>query len=737
MKNIFKFLMKHKIAVIMVILLLILQAYCDLALPSYTSDLLNVGLQQGGIENGVAETIREDELEILKVFAAGSGDKVIEASYGPADSNGIRHLKKDADVEALNKEISMPECIVYELRNAQNNPAVENNEAVNPDDMPVFTLEQVMELITSGQFTPTAFQKYVKKMFGVKGEGSEMLINQVAVRYVAAEYESQGKNLDDVRNDYLYKVGGKMLVMSFVMMLAAFAIGLISSTTSSKIGFELRGKIFEKVMSFTDAEMERFSPASLITRSTNDIQQIQFVSVMLLRIVLYAPILAIGGVLKIWNTNTGLSWIIVVAVITLAALVGTLFGITMPKFRKMQILVDRLNLVSREILSGVMPIRAFSREKHEEERFDVANTELYKTQLFTNRVMTFMMPIMMLLMNGISVAIVWFGAHGVDEGKLQVGDLTAFITYSMVIVMGFLMIGMVCIMIPRAGVAADRIVEVINTEVSLRDPETNRDEEIKKAKGVLAFNDVTFAYPGSDEPAVEHISFEARPSQTTAIIGSTGSGKSSIVKLIPRFFDVTSGSITIDGIDIREVSTHTLRDVIGYVPQKGTLFSGTIESNIKYGGDFITDEDMVAAAQVAQAEDFISSKEDKYDSAIAQGGTNVSGGQKQRLSIARAIAKHPKIFVFDDSFSALDYKTDLKLRKALSESTSEATVVIVAQRISTILHADRILVLEEGKIVGDGTHQELLESCEVYKQIVASQLSSAELEGTSAKGGAL
>ncbi|MCQ2529383.1 MAG: ABC transporter ATP-binding protein, partial [Saccharofermentans sp.] len=632
MKNILKFMMKHKIAVLVVILLLILQAFCDLALPSYTSDLLNVGLQQGGIENGVAESIREDELEILKVFAAGKGDKIIEASYGSADSDGIRHLKKDADVEALNKEISMPECIVFEIRNAQNNPAVENNEEVNPDDMPVFTLEQVMELITSGQFTPTEFQVYVKKMFGVKGEGSEMLINQIAVRYVAQEYEMQGKDLNKVRNDYLYRVGGKMLAMSFVMMLAAFAIGLISSTTSSKIGFELRGQIFEKVMSFTDAEMEKFSSASLITRSTNDIQQIQFVSVMLLRIVLYAPILAIGGVLKIWNTNTGLSWIIVVAVIVLAALVGTLFGITMPKFRQMQVLVDRLNLVSREILSGIMPIRAFSREKHEEERFEVANTNLYKTQLFTNRVMTFMMPVMMLLMNGISVAIVWYGAHGVDEGRLQVGDLTAFITYSMVIVMGFLMIGMIFIMIPRAGVAADRIVEVIDTEVSLKDPETNRDEELKKAKGVLAFNDVTFAYPGSDEPAVTNISFEAKPSQTTAIIGSTGCGKSTIVKLIPRFFDVTSGSITIDGIDIREVKAHTLRDIIGYVPQKGTLFSGTIESNIKYGGDQITDEDMVAAAQVAQAEDFITSKEDKYDSAIAQGGTNVSGGQKQRLS---------------------------------------------------------------------------------------------------------
>lgn len=736
MKNIFKFLLRHKVSLALVLILLILQAYCDLALPSYTSDLLNVGLQQGGISNGVPESIREDELEIIKVFVAGNGDKLVEQSYSAPDSKGIRYLNDDADIDALNKEMSTPECIIFELRNAQGNKAVQENEDVVEEGEPIPTLEDLVAVIKSGQVSPTEFQKFVKKQFGVTGEGSDMLINQIAVRYVAMEYEAQGKDMNEVRNNYLYKVGAKMLAMSLVMTLAAVAIGFISSRMSSTIGFELRNELFSKVMSFTDAEMERFSSASLITRATNDVQQIQFVSVMLMRIVLYAPILAIGGVLKIWNTNTGLSWIIVVAVISLAALVGTLFGITMPRFKLMQTLIDRLNLVSREIINGVMPIRAFSRESHEEKRFDEANTNLYKTQLFTNRVMTFMMPIMMLLMNGMSVAIVWYGAKGVDTGKLQVGDLTAFITYSMVIVMGFLMIGMICIMLPRAGVAADRIVEVLNTEVSLRDPEQNRDEELKNVNGELAFNDVTFAYPGADEPALTNISFKAEPAKVTAIIGSTGCGKSTLVKLIPRFFDVTSGSITVNGIDIREFSQNALREVIGYVPQKGNLFSGTIETNIKYGGDYITDEDMKEAAQIAQATEFIESKENKYDSEIAQGGTNVSGGQRQRLSIARAIAKNPKIFIFDDSFSALDYKTDLNLRKALAAKTKNASVIIVAQRISTILTADQIIVLEDGRIVGKGTHLELMNSCEVYKQIASSQLSESELAGASVKGGA-
>jgi ATP-binding cassette subfamily B protein len=487
-------------------------------------------------------------------------------------------------------------------------------------------------------------------------------------------------------------------------------------------------------MCFTNAEMEQFSTASLITRSTNDIQQVQMVIVMLLRMVAYAPILAIGGIIKVAQTATGMSWIIVLAVIILAACVGVLMAIAMPKFKKMQTLVDRLNLVARELLTGIMPIRAFSREKHEEARFEQANQDLYQTQLFTNRTMTFMNPVMMFIMNGISVLIVWVGGHGVDDGAMQVGDMTAFITYSMVIVMGFLMIAMISIMLPRAGVAADRIVEVIETPISLQDPQHPKDAALADAKGQVEFHDVSFTYPDAEEPVISDISFTAKPGQTTAIIGSTGCGKSTLLNLIPRFFDVTKGSITIDGVDIREITQHKLRSMLGYVPQKGVLFSGTIESNLKYGDDQITQEEVEEAAEIAQATEFISTKDAGYSAPIAQGGSNVSGGQKQRLSIARAIAKHPKVYLFDDSFSALDYKTDLALRKALAEKTGDATVIIVAQRISTILHADQIIVLDNGRIVGMGDHETLLRTCETYQEIAKSQLSDAEL-ASAMKGG--
>ena len=525
-----------------------------------------------------------------------------------------------------------------------------------------------------------------------------------------------------------------MLLMAVIMAIAAILVGLIASVTSSKVGRDLRTSIYEKVMQFTDAEMEKFSTASLITRSTNDIQQIQMVSVMLLRMVLYAPIVAIGGIIMVVKTGSSMGWTIVLAVVVMMACIGTLTGIAMPKFKIMQKLVDRLNLVSREMLTGIMPIRAFSREKHEEQRFDEANQNLFQTQLFTNRTMTFMLPVMMFVMNGISVLIVWVGGHNVDAGTMQVGDLTAFITYSMVIVMGFLMLTMISIMLPRAGVAADRIVEVLDTPISLHDPERTKDTLLEQPKGYVTFQDVSFTYPDADEPALSHISFTAEPGKTTAIIGSTGCGKSTIVRLIPRFFDVTQGAVRIDGVDVREMSQHKLRSLMGYVPQKGVLFSGTIESNLKYGGENISDADMQQAADIAQATEFIDSKVDRYNSLISQGGTNVSGGQKQRLSIARAIAKHPKIYLFDDSFSALDYKTDLTLRKELSKQTADATVIIVAQRISTILHADNILVLDEGKIVGSGTHEELLASCETYQEIAKSQLSEAELAGVE-KGG--
>ena len=519
------------------------------------------------------------------------------------------------------------------------------------------------------------------------------------------------------------------MALSLLMLAAAVLCGYLSAKTAAKIGMELRSGVFKNVLGFSSVEMNQFSTASLITRSTNDIQQIQMVTVMLLRMVLYAPVLGIGAILKVVTTKTGMGWIIVVAVIVISGLVLVLMGVTLPKFKMMQKLVDRLNLVSREILTGLPVIRAFSREKFEEERFDKANRDLMGTQLFTNRVMTFMMPAMMLLMNGVTVLIVWMGGKGIDMGNLQVGDMIAFISYTMQIIMSFLMITMISVMLPRAGVAADRIDEVIRTKGSIRDAEHVRDEERSDWKGRVEFSDVSFRYEGADEDALSHLSFVAEPGQTTAIIGSTGCGKSTLVNLIPRFYDVTGGSITLDGIDIRELSQKKLRSLLGVVPQKGVLFSGDIASNLKFGGDDITDEQMTEAAQIAQATEFIDQKPDHYHSEISQGGTNVSGGQKQRLSIARAIAKQPKVLIFDDSFSALDYKTDAALRRALAEKTADATVIIVAQRINTILHADQILVLEEGQIVGKGTHRELLETCEAYQEIARSQLSEEELKG--------
>lgn len=719
MKNIFRFLGKHKLAIFAAICCLVVQAYCDLALPTYTSDILNVGLQQGGIADGVMDTVQADSLETLELFMSDTDVQTVEQAYSKPNASGIRTVQADIDHEKVNDALLKPEAMVYQLQN--------NSKAK-------VSLDQIQMAVSAGMMTKDQLISQMNEAFSKMGDLTDTYLTEIAVNYVSAEYQSQGIDLNHVRNTYLFTVGGKMLLMAIVMAIAAILVGLIASITSSKVGRDLRASIYEKVMHFTDAEMEKFSTASLITRSTNDIQQIQMVSVMLLRMVLYAPIVAIGGIIMVIKTGSSMGWTIVLAVVVMMACVGTLTGIAMPKFKIMQKLVDRLNLVSREMLTGIMPIRAFSREKHEEQRFDEANQNLYKTQLFTNRTMTFMMPVMMFVMNGISVLIVWVGGHGVDAGTMQVGDLTAFITYSMVIVMGFLMLTMISIMLPRAGVAADRIMEVLDMPISLSDPERPKDAALEQPKGYVTFQDVSFTYPDADEPALSHISFTAEPGKTTAIIGSTGCGKSTIVRLIPRFFDVTEGSIKIDGVDVREMTQHKLRSLMGYVPQKGTLFSGTIESNLKYGGEDITDDAMHQAADIAQATEFIDSKVDRYDSLIAQGGTNVSGGQKQRLSIARAIAKHPKIFLFDDSFSALDYKTDLTLRKELAKQTADATVIIVAQRISTILHADNILVLDEGRIVGSGTHEELLASCETYQEIAKSQLSEAELAGVE-KGG--
>ena len=711
MGKLFQNLWRHKGAVLLIILLLIGQAYCDLSLPSYTSDIVDVGIQQGGIENAVPERMREETFNNLSLLLTEEERELAEEAYTLTDGVMELNTSNRKTIESLDEAFGLPMVILSTIQESGAD------------------LSALAQAVPEGGMTQDVIEEIRQQALAGMGDMSDSIISQRAVLFVQAEYEALGMDLGNVQMRYLLTTGAKMLGLTLLMVCTAVLAGLLSSRTAARIGMELRGQVFTRVLSFSNTELNQFSIASLITRSTNDIQQVQMVEVMLLRMVLYAPIIGIGGIIKVLGTDTGLGWIIVVAVAAIFAVVMILLFVAMPKFKKMQTLVDRVNLVAREILTGLPVIRAFDREKFEEERFDRANTTLMKTQLFTNRVVNIMMPAMMLIMNGVTVMIIWFGGHGVDAGTMQVGDMIAFITYTMQIVMAFLMITMISVMLPRAGVAADRIQEVLDTPISIQDAPSVRDGELADAKGELRFEDVSFRYEGADEDALEHISFTAKPGETTAIIGSTGCGKSTLIHLIPRFYDVTQGRITIDGVDIREISQEKLHSLLGFVPQKGNLFSGTIASNIKYGGDWITDEKMVEAAQIAQAEEFIETKPDGYESPIAQGGTNVSGGQKQRLSIARAIAKSPKIFLFDDSFSALDYKTDAQLRKALHDKTADAAVVIVAQRISTILHANRILVLEDGKIVGDGTHEQLLESCAAYQEIARSQLSEAELKG--------
>ena len=715
MGKIMKYLGEHKAAVAAIFLLLIVQAYCDLALPQYMSDIVDVGIQQNGIEYAVPEEMREETLNGLCLFLSEEDAERLQNSYEISDDGTYKlAIRDDEGKEELEAILGMPMLVMSSMTEQTGMKVSDLKMMLDSGKM---TKEQVLEMEQAAK----------EKM----GDMSDSIVSQRARLMVKEEYEALGYDMGDYQNGYMLRTGGKMLVISIIMMLAAILVGFFASRTSAKIGMTLRGRVFQKVVRFSNGEMEQFSTASLITRSTNDIQQVQMVSVLLLRMILYAPIIGIGGVIKVAGTKTGMGWIIGIAVGSIILLVGVLMSVTMPKFKKMQTLVDRLNLVSREILTGVPVIRAFSREKFEEERFAGANKDLMKTQLFTSRVMSMMMPAMMMVMNCITVMIVWFGAQGVDMGNLQVGDMMAFITYTMQIVMAFLMITMVSVMLPRAGVAANRIEEVLHTKESISDPQKPQDDSKEDWQGEVKFEDVSFRYPGADEDALCHISFDAKPGQTTAIIGSTGCGKSTILNLIPRFYDVSGGRITMDGVDIRQISQRKLRDLIGYVPQKGVLFSGTIASNIKFSGN-VSEAQMEEAAQIAQAEDFILEKEERFDSAISQGGTNVSGGQKQRLSIARAIAKNPKVYLFDDSFSALDYKTDVTLRKALRAKTEDATVIIVAQRISTILHADRIIVLDEGKIAGMGTHRELLRECEAYREIAKSQLSEAELEGGAA-----
>lgn len=765
MLKIFKYLKDFKWSVLAIIALLIVQAYCDLALPQYTADIVDVGIGQKGIEGAVPERLRESTYKSLAMLLTGEERERMASAYEQAEDGSYLFRGTEEEKEALNEGMGMAMLLVsmmesgeagaYGMPGTGAEAALESGaEAGDTSAAPESGVEAGgmsavpeggveaggMSAVPESVVTLTDEQLLAirEQLLQSLGESGETAVTQRAILFVQQEYEALGMDLARVQRNYLYRTGGMMLAYSVVMMATAILVGLLAARLGAKLGLNLRERVFTKVVSFSHAEMEQFSTASLITRSTNDIQQVQMVVVMMLRMVVYAPIIGVGGVVKVLRTRTGMGWIIVVAVALIMALVAVLMAVAMPKFKKMQTLVDRMNLVSREILTGVSVIRAFSREKFEEERFDRANKDLMQTQLFTNRVMNVMMPVMMLIMNGISIMIVWFGAKGIDLGNLMVGDMLAFITYTMQIVMSFLMLTMISVMLPRAGVAAGRIEEVINTRASVTDREEVQDDRLKSAGGVVAFEDVSFRYPGADEDALEHLNFIARPGETTAIIGSTGCGKSTLLNLIPRFYDVTAGRITIDGVDIREISQHRLRSLLGYVPQKAVLFSGDIASNLKFGGGWkegvpeISDGQMKEAAEIAQATEFIESKPDGYHSEISQGGTNVSGGQKQRLSIARAIAKAPKIFLFDDSFSALDYKTDVTLRKALREKTAEATVLIVAQRISTILHADQIIVLDEGRIAGMGTHSQLLQECEAYREIAKSQLSEAELEGGAA-----
>ena len=726
MTKIFKQLGRHWAACLAVVALLVVQAYCDLSLPDYTSKIVDTGIQQGGIESPVPDTIRDTTLQALELLMTEDDAALADAAYGDPDADGVRMLNSDADTAALESAFTTPDIVLY-MAAAQNAAtAAGTTDTVTPTS---YDLDAVATQFAAMAQAPGAREMLQAQLADAAASLNDSVADSLssqAMLLVALEYDAQGI-AHDVQMSYLLRTGGQMLALTLLMVAVAIAVGFIASRVSAAIGRDLRRDVFKTVVGYSNAEIEKFSTASLITRTTNDIQQVQFTCVILLRMVAYAPILGIGGILHVASGNTGLEWIIFVAVAALLVLITVLMNVAMPKFKQMQTLVDRLNLVSREILTGIMPIRAFSREKFEEERFDKANTDLMKTQLFTNRTMVAMMPFMTLIMNGTSLLIVWSGGKAMDLGNMQVGEMIAFITYTMQIVMSFLMLSMVAVMLPRAGVAADRIDEVIKTPAAIHDPAAPKALPEGGTKGVVAFNDVSFRYPGSDEDALEHISFTAKPGQTTAIIGSTGCGKSTLLNLIPRFYDVSEGSVTIDGVDVRDMSQAQLHDQLGYVPQKGVLFSGTIDSNLKFGGDHITDADVRGAAEIAQAAEFISAKPEGYNAPIAQGGSNVSGGQKQRLSIARAIAKHPQIYLFDDSFSALDYKTDVALRRALKAQTDNATVIIVAQRISTVLHANQILVLDEGRIVGKGTHAQLMESCPEYQEIARSQLSQKEL----------
>ena len=719
MIKLMKYLKKSAGALVLIVGLLFLQAYCDLSLPDYTSKIINVGIQQHGIEDGVPEKIRTETMDSLKIFMPEEDVQIVSDAYETKQETYV--LKDDISEEErkeLNDIFSMPMMMVGAFASdSETGEAMIQKMGLPEGTDPVHAVAALPEEAVSDMTED--MREQLKDM-------PESIMTQASVAFVYSEYKAMGEDTDAIQMRYIAVSGARMLGMALVIMLAAICVTFLSARVAASLGHDLRNSIYRKVMSFSSNEYNKFSTASLITRSTNDVQQVQMVMAMLFRIVLYAPILGIGGVLKVLETDSSMTWILAVAVVLIFLVIVVLFSVAMPKFTVLQKLIDRLNLVSREILTGIPVIRAFSREKHEEERFEAANQKLTKTNLFVNRCMTFMMPVMMLIMNGISVLIIYTGAHAVDNGTMQVGNVMAFIQYAMQIIMSFLMITMMSIMLPRANVAALRIHEILETKVSIQD---NQDtvSPSESRRGEIEFDHVSFAYPDAGENVLTDITFKAKKGDTIAVIGSTGSGKSTLVNLIPRFYDVTEGCVKIDGVDVRDMTQKDLRDRLGYVPQKGVLFSGTVDSNIRYGKTEISKDKMKKAAEVAQATEFIEAKPKQYESPIAQGGSNVSGGQKQRLSIARAIAKEPEIFIFDDSFSALDFKTDSALRKALKEYTKDATTVIVAQRISTILHADQIIVLDEGKMAGIGTHKELMEGCEVYRQIAMSQLSEEEL----------
>lgn len=748
MLKIIKHLKPFITSIIAVVCLLFVQAVCDLSLPDYMSNIVNVGIQQGGVENAVPSVIRKSELDKLKLFMNENEKKEIDENYVLLNKENLSQSELDKylkdypklDKESLYKLNTKNKNTISELNNIFGKPmlitqgiekggisALNSSMSGSKESKPQTKLPAntdpfvIISKLPQGQISAIK-EKSDEKFKDMPGS----MITQSAVSFIHNEYKVIGINTDKLQSNYIFAAGAKMLLLALVSMIATVIVSLLAARVAAGLGKDLRKKVFKKVTSFTNTEFDKFSTASLITRSTNDIQQVQTLMVMLLRIVFYAPILGIGGVIKVLNTDLSMGWIIAVAVMAILTLVIVLFSIALPKFKSVQKLVDKINLITRESLTGMLVIRAFNNEKYEESKFEKANKDLTKTNLFISRLMTLMMPLMMFIMNGVSLLIIWIGSHQVDMGNIQVGDMMAFMQYTMQIIMAFLMISMVSIMLPRASVSAQRIAEVLDTEVAITDLEETKKFSLDM-KGYVEFKNVSFRYPGAEEDVLSNISFTARPGETTAFIGSTGSGKSTLINLIPRFYDAIDGEILIDGTNIKEVSQKELREKIGYVPQKGILFSGTIESNIKYGKENVTKEEIIKASEIAQAIEFINTKPETFNTEISQGGANVSGGQKQRLSIARALAKKPEIFIFDDSFSALDFKTDAALRKALKSEISASTIIMVAQRISTIMNADKIIVLDEGEIVGTGTHKELMENCEVYKQIALSQLSKEEL----------